>query len=175
MQEALRRIESWERFNALGLYNMLQLYLDSLNLTELPPIPQQCLWLSCNNNKLTSLPDLPHLERLDCAGNLLTQLPDLPNCETLNCADNKLTFLPRLPKCRNIDYSRNKYLYIHFKSTKFTLFGKVPPNKHLNIINYNKHARVIQRAYKKYRIRKYKQLLTTHLLKDPSCIVCTYI
>ena len=56
-------------------------------------------FLSCDNNKLTSLPELPSsLTKLECWGNQLTSLPGLPSDLTdLGCGDNQLTSLPGLP------------------------------------------------------------------------------
>lgn len=56
-------------------------------------------FLSCDNNKLTSLPELPSsLTKLECWGNQLTSLPELPSGLTwLNCEGNQLTSLPGLP------------------------------------------------------------------------------
>jgi hypothetical protein len=193
MQEAIDRINTWI---ALNDDNAL-LDLSQLGLTELPPIPHNCRKLDCSHNELTSLPDLPSCTTLSCDYNKLTSLPDLPscrqlwchnnglthlpqlyNCEFINCDNNNLTFFPKLPKIRCIYYENNsKYLYtennikIIWYSYKYGYIDDEPPKQN---INYNKHARTIQKAYKKYRIRKYKQLLTTHLSKDPLGIVCSY-
>ena len=53
------------------------------------------LYLTCNNNNLTSLPSLPSsLRHLNCDQNNLTSLPSLPNSlEGLSCNKNKLTSL----------------------------------------------------------------------------------
>ena len=52
-------------------------------------------YLSCNNNELTSLPDLPSaLEFLYCYDNKLTTLPELPSTlKCLTCENNPLTSL----------------------------------------------------------------------------------
>jgi Leucine-rich repeat (LRR) protein len=195
MQEAIKRINIWIAQND----NNAILDLSNLGLTKLPPIPHNCIRLHCHHNELTSLPDLPSCIQLGCDNNKLTSLSDLPSCivlwcqnnrlthlpqlykcEFLNCDNNNLTFLPKLPKCRTICcYNNSKYLYTEnnikyiWQSYIYSFSDDEPPKR--NIINYNKHARTIQRAYKKYRIGKYKPLLTTHLLKDPISIVCSYM
>ena len=86
------------------------LICDDNKLTYLPVfLPPGLAVLSCHNNKLTSLPDLPRkLNVLDCDNNELTSLPDLPiRLKKLDCTNNKLTSLPKLPNtlavldCRN--------------------------------------------------------------------------
>ena len=49
--------------------------------------------LFCDNNQLTSLPEIPEgLEVLYCNNNRLLALPALPNSlESLNCSNNQLT------------------------------------------------------------------------------------
>ena len=56
-------------------------------------------FLSCDNNKLTSLPELPSgLTELSCVDNQLTELPELPSgLNDLWCDSNQLTSLPELP------------------------------------------------------------------------------
>jgi endopeptidase La len=91
--------------------------LSDLQLTELPPIPDEVKMLICKNNLLTSLPDLPDqlttlivsnnklnalpslpvsLTTLDVSKNKLQSLPFLQNLTELNCADNFISFLPHL-------------------------------------------------------------------------------
>ncbi len=62
-------------------------------------VPEGVTHLYCNNNQLTSLPDLPStLRHLDCTANCLTSLPKLPDgLIELHCAHNKLHTLPFLP------------------------------------------------------------------------------
>jgi hypothetical protein len=195
MQEAIYRINIWIAQND----DNTLLDLSNLGLTELPPIPRNCKSLYCDDNKLTSLPDLPSCTELSCIRNKLTSLPDLPvcktlwcynnclthlpqlyKCELLSCNNNSLTFLPQLPKCRQIYCDHNsKYLYTTIDTTHFPPWYDFenrcmirPPKRD---INYNKHVRTIQRAYRKHLIRKYTPLLNIYLLKGPVSIVCAYI
>lgn len=68
-------------------------------LVTLPTL-QSLLYIYCNDNQLTALPQLPnYLKQLTCGGNALTTLPQLPNSlERLN-VDNStsLSCLPLLP------------------------------------------------------------------------------
>jgi hypothetical protein len=74
-------------------------------LTYIPNLLQfkNLISLSCQNNELTSLPELPNsLENLNCKNNQLLSLPKLPeNLLELRCSYNKLTSLPEL---NNIAY-----------------------------------------------------------------------
>ena len=45
-------------------------------------------YLSCNNNQLTSLPNLPDLVYLNCSRNQLTSLPDFPNLKSCIADDD---------------------------------------------------------------------------------------
>ena len=88
------------------------------NLITLPEIPNDVITMSCADNQLTIINDLPEnlillycnfnritsmvlpkkLEKLYCYNNQLTQLPTLPDTLiTLMCSDNQLTSLPELP------------------------------------------------------------------------------
>lgn len=72
--------------------------LSQLGLTELPPLPEGIVHLTCSFNKLTSLPELPQsLRSLYCGYNQLTSLPPLPSLDYLHCQLNQLTSLPTLP------------------------------------------------------------------------------
>ena len=66
-------------------------------------------YLSCDDNRLTSLPALPEtLLSLDCARNYLTALPTLPaGLETLYCDYNRLGTLPALPASLNLLFCKN--------------------------------------------------------------------
>ena len=68
-------------------------------LTTLPQLPPLIKQLICHNNNLTSLPPLPpSLSILKCDNNNLASLPILPSTLTLlNCKSNNLTSLPSLP------------------------------------------------------------------------------
>lgn len=56
----------------------------------------KCLY--CQNNQITSLPELNHsLQELDCSYNNLTTLPKLnDSLQVLQCSHNKITSLPEL-------------------------------------------------------------------------------
>lgn len=76
-----------------------RLDLSKLNLTELPPLPDDLIMLRCDSNQLTFLPALPSsLKVLHCHQNQLTSLPDLPLfLESLSCSHNHISCLPALP------------------------------------------------------------------------------
>jgi hypothetical protein len=184
MQEANIRIANWIK---LGNPSIV-LSLESLGLTELPKIPSNCVTLSCSNNKLTVLPELPNCAALWCQNNQLTVLPELPNCQMLNCCDNQLTalpelpvcwmlfcdnnqltVLPELPSCHGLYCSNNKYLWITKQQSIKYHEHRVEATP-----NYTKFAKVIQRNYRKYIIRKYKPL-DKYLLRDTIKVVYLYI
>ena len=79
----------------------IKLDLSASNLQGELPLPPQLIvtWLSCTNNQLTALPELPaSLTVLYCYYNQLTVLPKLPDRLTkLECGNNQLTALPELP------------------------------------------------------------------------------
>lgn len=76
-----------------------RLDLSKLELTELPPLPDNLILLRCDSNQLTSLPTLPStLKVFHCHSNQLTSLPELPPfLESLSCSHNPLSSLPPLP------------------------------------------------------------------------------
>lgn len=78
------------------------LWLDQMDLTELPALSPDLEHLYCDHNRLTFLPELPkYLTFLDCAVNELTYLSEtLPDGITnINVFRNKLIRLPEnLPK-----------------------------------------------------------------------------
>ncbi len=82
--------------------------LQFLNLSELPPIPQNCHYLNCSHNRLTKLPEFPDIIKLRCSYNKLTSLPPLPKCKVLYCQANGLSKLPELPKCSDLWCSDNQ-------------------------------------------------------------------
>ncbi|BFT84018.1 NEL-type E3 ubiquitin ligase domain-containing protein [Enterobacter ludwigii] len=88
------------------------LYLDNLDLTSLPYLPEGLQQLSVVNNQLTSLPPLPSgLQRMYVRNNRLISLPRLPaGLVTLNVGGNQLTSLPPLPSGLQIMYVRNNRL-----------------------------------------------------------------
>jgi Leucine-rich repeat (LRR) protein len=165
MQEANIRIANWIELGDTSR----AISLDSLGLTELPKIPSNCVTLSCSNNKLTVLPELPNCQILNCCGNQLTALPELPACWMLFCENNQLAVLPELPNYSGLYCSNNKYLWItRQQSIKYHKY-------HLEATpNYTKFAKIIQHNYRKYIIRKYKPL-DKYLLRDTIKVVCLYI
>ena len=72
---------------------------DNNKLTSLPELPSSLTMLWCNSNQLTLLPELPSsLTKLECRDNQLMSLPELPNSlARLDCGWNQLTSLPELP------------------------------------------------------------------------------
>jgi Leucine-rich repeat (LRR) protein len=73
-------------------------------------LPNSLDYLICDNNNLTSLPELPNsLEKLICRNNNLNSLPELPNSlKNLYCNKNNLPF-------QDLDgykkwYKENKYI-----------------------------------------------------------------
>jgi serine/threonine protein kinase len=68
-------------------------------LTSLPDLPDSLLALNCSDNNLTSLPELPDsMVSLLCHNNNLTSLPELPDSLTwLDCYGNNLASLPEMP------------------------------------------------------------------------------
>ena len=76
--------------------NLVYLYCNENSLTSLPDLPSSLIYLNCRNNALTTLPNMPpSLEFLLCQNNQLTTLPSLPNTlKILECNWNNLTELP---------------------------------------------------------------------------------
>jgi hypothetical protein len=103
MQKAQLIIDQWLKLNN----NQLWLSISSLGLETLPPIPDNCLFLDCSDNKLTKLPNLFNCQNLNCINNQLVGLPELPNCTYLNCSNNKLVTLPDLPNCTALYCTHN--------------------------------------------------------------------
>jgi Leucine-rich repeat (LRR) protein len=95
MDIAIQRINQWVSNNNANE----DLFLNNLNLRELPELPNNLQELDCSNNQLTSLPVLPNtLKYLNCSDNSLTILPILPDTlEDLVCRNNNLTNFPNLP------------------------------------------------------------------------------
>ncbi len=88
--------------NNIPNYNdILYLYCNISQLTELPKLPESLVFLSCYDNQLTSLPKLPNsLIKLYCWNNQLTSLPELPDSLIeLNCENKKF-------------FTKNKYNYL---------------------------------------------------------------
>jgi uncharacterized repeat protein (TIGR01451 family) len=78
--------------------NLKYLKCNNNLLTSLPNLPAALTYLKCNNNLLNILPQLPNvLILLNCGNNLLTSLPSSPNTLTsLLCNNNQLSNLPQL-------------------------------------------------------------------------------
>jgi hypothetical protein len=87
--------------------DVVTLYCDNNQLTSLPDLPN-VVKLHCDNNQLTALPDLPNVVELYCSNNQLTSLPDLPNVVKLYCKYNQLTALPELPNVVVLDCDNNQ-------------------------------------------------------------------
>jgi hypothetical protein len=91
---------TFESFQDINDYqNSKIIYCDNNQLTSLPQLPLKLQVLDCGYNQLTQLPKLPDtLLSLYCGNNLLTSLPTLPNkLLILCCKYNQLTTLPTLP------------------------------------------------------------------------------
>jgi hypothetical protein len=80
--------------------SLIYLICEGNEITELPELPKSLMVLNVIANKLTKLPNLPaNLKTLRCSLNKLTYLPPLPpRLEILQCGDNEITELPELPK-----------------------------------------------------------------------------
>ena len=94
---------------------VLNIICDSNNINNLDGIQYftSLTTLSCSNNQLISLPNLPGgLTSLICGNNQTTSLPDLP--ETLSsfiCANNQIASLPTLPEELNNLVCGNNLLF----------------------------------------------------------------
>jgi hypothetical protein len=171
------------KLTALPELQVLELDCWNNELTTLPKLPNcRTLWcshnqltvlsdreyqiLDCSNNQFTVLPELPHCYRLYCSNNRLTALPELLNCQKLWCYNNRLTILPELPNCHYLHCDDNKYLWITKEKSRKYNIHETP--------NYPKYAKIIQRNYRRYIIKKYK-LLNKYLLRDTIKIVYLYI
>lgn len=107
MAEAQRRIDEWVAEGD----ETKELQLSGLNLTSLPPLPENLKIIFCEHNKLTELSGLPDtLIDLFCGDNKLTKLPTLPaGLDTLACGNNQLISIPTLPKkLRGLSCFNNK-------------------------------------------------------------------
>ncbi len=163
----------------------LNFYCNNNKLTFLPELPN-CQILICSSNLLTSLPPLPNCTALYCERNQLTCLPELHNCFRLTCNDNKLTCLPDLPMCRSLFCKKNQltylpqlpasYIYINCKENKYLHVSKSQAKK-FNLRetpDYTKCARVIQRSYKRYLRKRYRDVIDKFLFVNLTKIICLY-
>jgi len=84
---------TFEEITCLCNYNdIIKLYCNHNQLTELPKLPDSLTCLYCSYNQLKELPELPdNLEILYCYNNQLTELPKLPDSITrLTCYHNPI-------------------------------------------------------------------------------------
>jgi len=94
-------------------------------LTSLPELlPMNLKHLNCSFNTLTSIPISPegtmNLLFLHCNNNEITQLPELPNnIKLLNCNNNEITQLPELPNNINL---------LNCSNNKLTTLQELPNN-----------------------------------------------
>ena len=148
--------------------NCITLSCGDNKLINLPELPA-CELLFCDSNQLTILPELPNCQTLWCRGNKIATIPKLPNCNALKCDNNRLIFLPQMPKCDSISYHGNKYLYINPKI-------KVVKKNNLELSpNYNKNSIKIQKLYKKFMRKKYlKQFTEFNILYKDVANICTH-
>ena len=79
--------------------------------------------MSCTNNCLTSLPNLPNCNWLECNHNKIKNLPFMMNCVDLDCSFNNLynISLKQLDVCQKISFNDNPIL-LHSK--KFQIFER---------------------------------------------------
>lgn len=83
----LTGIQNFEKLESLTCFEN--------SLTSLQDLPNTLTYLRCANNQLTDLKNLPcELKVLDCSNNKLTSLSNLPNnIISLYCSNNELTSL----------------------------------------------------------------------------------
>ena len=144
------------------LSNSLEkLYCDDNQLTSLPNLPNLLIELNCNYNEITSLPKLPNsLQKLYCSKNQLTSLPNLPNSLLeLFCEYNQLSSLPDLPDSLEFLWSRNNKLrslplpdFTHINHELILSFSQDLPIKY---IPYNTNLRLFENIDNKINIIGY--------------------
>ena len=90
----LNNISGIEHFN-----NLENLSCNNNNLTTIPELPSQITTLSIKSNNLNNITDLPeNLLHLDLRYNSLSTVPELPNnMESLKLCFNNFTTIPNLP------------------------------------------------------------------------------
>jgi Leucine-rich repeat (LRR) protein len=92
-------------------YNLEEI-CQKFNSFDKIPNYDQIVYLGCQNNQLSSLPNLPNsLETLSVSNNQLDNLPNLPNSlKDLQCGNNQLKSLPNLPNSLQYLYCENNQL-----------------------------------------------------------------
>ena len=103
--------------------NLKYLKCNNNQLTSLPNLPVPLTFLKCDNNQLNNLPALPNaLKELQCYYNQLTSLPTLPSALIyLSCHDNQLTALPSLP---------SSLLSLQCGNNQITIIPQLPASLH---------------------------------------------
>jgi hypothetical protein len=111
-----------EIYGLAGLTSLIQLFVDSNELNELPPLPS-VQTLSASHNKLSSLPIFPSLQLLNVSFNLLNHLPKISSQITqLIVASNCLTTLPfGMKHLEVLEASNNKLSNLDFLSSSSNL------------------------------------------------------
>lgn len=72
-----------------------ELYINDLNITHLPQIPDLTQDFDCSHNKIKYLCDLKEIEVLDCSYNEIKKLPYInKELGDLNCSHNKISKFP---------------------------------------------------------------------------------
>ena len=112
------------------------------DLVELPEnLPNSLMTLICSNNRLTRLPNLDNLTKLEslwCNNNILRELPSLSNLsklELLNCSINILIKLPE-----NLPNSL-KYLYCWIN--KLEVLPEILPNSLFHLQCYHNKLKLL--------------------------------
>ena len=107
-----------EIYGLSSLNELTELFVDSNELCELPPLPSVHI-LSASQNKLSSISTYPSLQMLNVSFNLLNQVPKFSNHLTqLIVASNCLTSLPfGMKNLEVLEASNNKLNNLEFLST----------------------------------------------------------
>ena len=110
--------------------NLKYLKCNNNLLTSLPNLPDSLEYLQCDYNQLDSLPQLPSLlYYLKCGYNQLTSLPILPNMlNDLRCQVNQLTNLPSLP---------NSLTHLECGNNQLSILPSLPSSLNLLFCFYN--------------------------------------
>lgn len=104
-----------EIYGLSSLNDLTELFVDSNELCELPPLPSVHI-LSASHNKLSSISTYPSLQMLNVSFNLLNQVPKFSNHLTqLIVASNCLTSLPcGMKNLEVLEASNNKLSNLDF-------------------------------------------------------------